>query len=68
MSGEESLTRERVVARGEDEEASLDNGVRAQPGDVLGLDRAGERTDIGDASEDEDRRRVEAEKAVAKRE
>jgi hypothetical protein len=31
---------------------------------VLGLDTGGERTYIGDTSEDEDKRRVEAEKAA----
>jgi uncharacterized protein YjbJ (UPF0337 family) len=37
-----------------------DNGVRAQPGDVLGLDTDGETTGIGDTAEDEDKRRVDA--------
>jgi hypothetical protein len=55
-----SRERERVVASA----AADDNGVRAQPGDVLGLDTGGERTYIGDTSEDEDKRRVEAEKAA----
>lgn len=40
--------------------AAEDNGVRAQPGDVLGLDTDGETTSLGDTREDEDRRRVEA--------
>ena len=56
-----------MIARARDDEASIDNGVRAQPGDVLGLDTDGERTYIGDTSEDEDRRRREAEKAAPKR-
>jgi hypothetical protein len=30
---------------------------RAQPGDVLGIERAGETTGLGDTDEDEDRRR-----------
>jgi uncharacterized protein YjbJ (UPF0337 family) len=38
----------------------LDNGVRAQPGDVLGLRTGGETTGLGDTSEDEDKRRVDA--------
>jgi len=32
---------------------------RAQPGDVLGIERAGETTSLGDTEEDEDRRRKE---------
>jgi uncharacterized protein YjbJ (UPF0337 family) len=42
------------------DEAALDNGVRAQPGDVLGLDTGGETTSLGDTAEDEDKRRVDA--------
>ena len=30
---------------------------RAQPGDVLGIERAGETTGLGDTDDDEDRRR-----------
>jgi hypothetical protein len=37
---------------------------RAQPGDVLGIETAGERTGIGDTAEDENKRRRDAEKAV----
>jgi uncharacterized protein YjbJ (UPF0337 family) len=37
-----------------------DNGIRAQPGDVLGLDTDGETTSLGETSADEDRRRVNA--------
>ncbi len=33
---------------------------RAQPGDVLGIERGGETTSLGDTEEDEDRRREEA--------
>jgi PRC-barrel domain protein len=61
----ESRERERMVASGGAGDVT-DNAVRAQPGDVLGLDTDGERTYIGDTSEDEDRRRVEAEKKAAK--
>jgi len=39
---------------------ALDNGVRAQPGDVLGLDSEGETTNLGDTAADEDKRRVDA--------
>jgi hypothetical protein len=35
---------------------------RAQPGDVLGIERDGERTHLGETAEDEDQRREEAEK------
>jgi hypothetical protein len=34
---------------------------RAQPGDVLGIERGGETTGLGDTGEDEDRRRRQAE-------
>jgi hypothetical protein len=34
---------------------------RAQPGDVLGIERGGETTSLGDTEEGEDRRRREAE-------
>lgn len=34
---------------------------RAQPGDVLGIERDGERTHLGEDAEDEDARREEAE-------
>jgi hypothetical protein len=64
-SEDRSQERERMVASGEAGDVT-GHGVRAQPGDVLGLDTDGERTYIGDTSEDEDRRRVEAEKAAAK--
>ena len=34
---------------------------RAQPGDVLGIERGGETTSLGETEDDEDRRRREAE-------
>lgn len=34
---------------------------RAQPGDVLGIEREGEQTHLGETAEDEDARREEAE-------
>jgi hypothetical protein len=37
---------------------------RAQPGDVLGIETAGERTGIGDTAEDENKRREAAERAA----
>jgi hypothetical protein len=39
---------------------------RAQPGDVIGLDTGGETTDVGDTSEDENKRRRAAEEAAKK--
>jgi hypothetical protein len=41
-------------------------GERAQPGDVLGVETGGERTYVGDTSEDENKRRQDAEKAARK--
>ena len=38
---------------------------RAQPGDVLGIERGGETTSLGDSEEEEDRRRRDAEKEAA---
>jgi hypothetical protein len=38
---------------------------RAQPGDVLGIERGGETTSLGDTEADEDRRRRDAEKEAA---
>ena len=38
---------------------------RAQPGDVLGIERGGETTSLGDTEEDEDRRRRDTEKEAA---
>ena len=37
---------------------------RAQPGDVIGIETGGERTYVGDAAEDENRRRRVAERAL----
>jgi hypothetical protein len=41
------------------------NRERAQPGDVLGIERGGETTTLGDTEEDEDRRRKDAEDEAA---
>jgi hypothetical protein len=38
---------------------------RAQPGDVLGIERGGETTSLGDTEEDEDSRRRAALEEVA---
>jgi hypothetical protein len=37
---------------------------RAQPGDVLGIERDGETTELGDTAESEDKKRRDAEKAA----
>jgi hypothetical protein len=37
---------------------------RAQPGDVLGIERGGETTGLGDTADDEDQRREDAEDAA----
>lgn len=52
--------RELVTAR--ESEPSPHHDGRAQPGDVLGPETGGERTYIGDTSEDENKRRLQAEK------
>jgi hypothetical protein len=39
---------------------------RAQPGDVVGIERGGETTQLGDTAEDEDARRHKAEKDARK--
>ena len=41
-------------------------GGRAQPGDVLGIETAGETTGIGDTAEDEDKRRRDAAKKASR--
>lgn len=70
----ERYERELVTARERDErragytrradEDSPHFEGRAQPGDVLGVETGGERTSIGDTSEDENKRRREAEQAL----
>ncbi len=56
--------RESVVAQAGDVSPHADG--RAQPGDVLGVETGGERTDVGDTSDDENKRRRDAEEAAAK--
>ena len=58
--------RERELVVGQDGEVSPHAGGRAQPGDVTGFDEGGERTHLGDTSEDENERRRDAERDVAK--
>jgi hypothetical protein len=44
------------------DDVSPHHGGRAQPGDILGLETGGETTSIGDTSEDENKRRRDADK------
>ena len=57
--------REAVVAHAGD--TSQHPGGRAQPGDVLGVESGGERTQIGDTSADEDKRRRDAERGASRK-
>lgn len=54
---------ERMVAHGD---VSPHFEGRAQPGDVLGIETGGERTAIGETTEDENKRREDAERAADK--
>ncbi|MGE3958867.1 MAG: PRC-barrel domain-containing protein [Vicinamibacterales bacterium] len=56
--------RELVVAR-EHEDSPYPDG-RAQPGDVIGLETGGERTHVGETAEDENKRRIDAEREASK--
>jgi hypothetical protein len=42
------------------------DAVRAQPGDVVGIERGGETTELGDTAESEDERRREAQREARK--
>jgi PRC-barrel domain len=57
--------REAVVAQADD--VSPHPGGRAQPGDVLGVETGGERTSIGDTSEDEDKRRRQGDRGRSRK-
>jgi len=66
-------TQEQVRAREREKDKNTDDRTgdvsphfdgRAQPGDVLGVETGGERTSIGETSEDENKRRRDAEKAT----
>ncbi len=63
----ERLAREHAIAR-EQSDVSPHADGRAQPGDVLGIETAGERTYIGDTSEDENKRRRDAERVAGDQE
>src|SRR3954469_21856146 len=60
-------SREEVLASENAGDTSPHLGGRAQPGDVLGVETGGERTYVGDTSEDENKRRRDAEEAARKR-
>ena len=47
-----------MVAQGGD--VSPHQDARAQPGDVIGVETGGERTHVGETSEDENKRRRKA--------
>lgn len=55
--------RERVADRTLEDTPVEDMVDRAQPGDVLGIETAGETTALGDTTRDEDKRREDAEEA-----
>ena len=57
---ESGRARETVTAREGAGDTSPHMGGRAQPGDVLGVETGGERTYVGDTSEDENKRRRDA--------
>ena len=59
-----SREREAVVAKAGDSSSHFDG--RAQPGDVIGIETAGEQTHVGDTAEDEDKRREAAQNDAEK--
>jgi PRC-barrel domain len=59
--------RARVMASERAGDVSPHFDGRAQPGDVIGVETGGERTYIGDTSEEENERRRDAEESEAKR-
>ena len=63
VTAREPADRSGDLTRRPDEDSPHFEG-RAQPGDVLGLETGGERTYVGDTSEDENERRREAEKRL----
>ena len=63
VRAERDAQREHVVASGD---VSPHFGGRAQPGDVLGLETGGEQTHVGETTDDENKRRHDAEKDAAK--
>jgi PRC-barrel domain len=55
---------DRDQLRDRDETRAPAAGERAQPGDILGIESAGETTSLGDTASDEDKRREGAEKGI----
>ena len=64
-AGRHEREREAVLAKAGD--VSPHAGGRAQPGDVIGVETGGERTHVGETSEDENKRRQAAERKQRKR-
>lgn len=54
-----------MLSRGPESSPHLEG--RAQPGDVIGLETGGEQTHIGDTTEDENSRRIDAERDAKER-
>jgi len=62
-----AASREQVTAKADDlSDVSPHFDGRAQPGDVIGIETGGERTEIGDTSDDENKRRQAAQKNASK--
>jgi hypothetical protein len=66
-SGMPDTARERELVTARESDTSPHFDGRAQPGDVLGLETGGEQTHVGDTAEDEDKRRMDAQRDAAKR-
>jgi len=66
MPQQRDRPREQVAASAGAGDTSPHFDGRAQPGDVLGVETGGERTYVGDTSEDENKRRRDAEEAAVK--
>jgi hypothetical protein len=62
-----SAERDRELVTAREAEPSPHFEGRAQPGDVLGLETGGEQSHVGDTAEDENKRRIDAERDDAKR-
>jgi hypothetical protein len=59
--------RERELVTAQEPDPSPHFDGRAQPGDVLGVETGGEQTHIGETAADENKRRIDAERAEEKR-
>jgi hypothetical protein len=67
-NADESSVKERHMANPTEPNANWPDpeNERAQPGDVLGIERGGETTTLGETEEDEDNRRRQLEKEGTK--